>query len=687
MLSCVYMQVPGMNKKAVKIIAILFLIATLGFVYHFKYINEFPSYMHAWAQSDRYALSLGFTENGLNFFKPQTFVYNHQFPDNWQIPSEKTITAVDFPIHDFIPAIFMKISGNSSPWIFRMYILLYSFWGLFFLFRLSFAVTKNFLKSVFVTVFAATSPVFVYYQGGFLPTIPSLSNAIIGIYFYYQYLAENRERRLLLSILFLTLAALARTTFAIPLVAVAAIEFIRLIKKETALLPKIIPFSLSALFLLFYLFYNGYLRKSYGSIFLNHILPPENLNQAKDIIKYVYENLTFQYFTRFHYYTSIAILLTGFIFLGLRKTRIEKTNGYFGLLTATYLFGCVAFALLMLRQFPAHDYYFLDTFFFPVLMTLIFILTLIPITVNRDIKNTAIAVTGFVSLVLIIQPAKSQKQRREQLTGGRMLTTIDNYKSSSKLLDSLGIPKSSKVLVMDSDAPNIPFILMQRKGFAVMSTTPENIKKALTWDVDYVIVQNELFAADLYTSYPPILSKLDKIADNGKISVCRLTENNPQSLFDFMRLDKKKPVYKKIVTFENLPDSLWQNFNPTEDRAYSGKFSGHLTPDVIFGLTYKENNLSVLRNDSHSLFFSSYFITDTIVNCEIVVAISSGEEIIYYKALNLKNLVSKRGVWEQVSLLIQLPQIQNNDFEFALYIWNTGQSELYYDDFIFAIYE
>src|SRR5690606_22601942 len=141
---------------------VLLLLVFFGFLYQSKYINEFPSHIHAWAQSDRYALSLGFLDNGLNFFKPQTFVYNHQFPDNWKVPSEKTITAVDFPIHDYIPALIMKLTGNTSPFVFRGYVLLYALLGFFFLFKLAYAVSNNYLKSVFTLVFAATSPVFFY---------------------------------------------------------------------------------------------------------------------------------------------------------------------------------------------------------------------------------------------------------------------------------------------------------------------------------------------------------------------------------------------------------------------------------------------------------------------------------------------------------------------------------------------
>ena len=60
----------------------IIVIVALGLALNIKYINEFPSYIHAWAQSDRYALAIGFTDNGLNFFKPESLIYSHQFPNN-----------------------------------------------------------------------------------------------------------------------------------------------------------------------------------------------------------------------------------------------------------------------------------------------------------------------------------------------------------------------------------------------------------------------------------------------------------------------------------------------------------------------------------------------------------------------------------------------------------------------------
>ena len=67
-------------KKLRDLILPILLIITLGVFLQYKYFNEFPAHIHAWSQSDRYALALGFERNNLNFFKPETFVMNHQFP-------------------------------------------------------------------------------------------------------------------------------------------------------------------------------------------------------------------------------------------------------------------------------------------------------------------------------------------------------------------------------------------------------------------------------------------------------------------------------------------------------------------------------------------------------------------------------------------------------------------------------
>ena len=217
-----------LSKKYIVVLVIVF----LGTLFHYRYINEFPTYIHAWSQSDHYALSIGFVNNGLNFFKPQTFIMNRQLDDGRNVPTDNVITAVDFPLHDYLPAVAMKIIGSTAPYIFRVYILLYSFIGLWFLYKLVYEYSNDHLKSLFIVIFTATSPVFVYYQGGFIPSIPSISNSIMGIYFYLCYLRQNSKTDLWFTIFFLTLATLCRTTFAVTLFAFFGVQLLRIVKKQ-----------------------------------------------------------------------------------------------------------------------------------------------------------------------------------------------------------------------------------------------------------------------------------------------------------------------------------------------------------------------------------------------------------------------------------------------------------------------
>jgi hypothetical protein len=668
-------------------IGIWVVIIGFGFIFQYKYLNEFPSHIHAWAQSDRYALSLGFLENNLDFFKPQTFIYNHQFPHKWKFPSETTITAVDFPIHDYIPALIMKISGNTSPFIFRLYILIYSFIGLFFLFRLSLAVTKDYLKSVLIIVFASTSPVFVYYQGGFLPSIPSLSNAIIGIDFYYRFIIGNKNMNFKVAILFLTLSALSRTTFVIPIIALLLVELIRIKRNETKFIPQLIPLGISFLFIMSYIIYNSYLRSKYGSIFLNHFLPANNFEQIIEILKIVFDSWFFQYFTKPHYYLFTTLFVLSICYYIQKKNHVQKDKLNLGILSIIYLIGCLIFSLMMLKQFTEHDYYFIDTFFLPLILFFIFILSLFPVIEKQYQKIIFLVLLTVFSLILVQQPIASQEKRRETGYWDRTEITINNYRNSAFFLDSIKVPKDSKILVIDAVAPNIPFILMKRKGYVVMTTNQKNIEEALKWDYDFIVTQNEYFISEIYTHFPNILSKLKKVADNGKITVSKYTEKNKQSLFDFFGLKHKMPLFKTTLDFETTPNNnLWQNLNSTSNYSYNGHYSGHLTNDMIYGLTYKTKKLPELALDSRTLLFSSYFLRDTIINCEIVVSINSNGQNIFLKSTNLQNLIKTKSEWQKVILCFKLPKIQSKDYEFSIYILNTAKSELYYDNFAFSIF-
>ncbi|MGF7141229.1 glycosyltransferase family 39 protein [Roseimarinus sediminis] len=659
-------------KKYYSDTSAILIIVLLGVLFQKNYINDFPSHIHAWSQSDRYALALGYVNNDLNFFKPETFslLKNSKNIADWKYPSQESITAVDFPIHDYIPAIFMKITGDSSPRLFRLYILLYGFAGLFFLYRLSYLWTKSSYRSIFIMIFAATSPVFVYYQGGFLPTIPSLSNAIIGIFFFSKYLFTPEQKYFNLSLLFLTIAALARTTFVIPLIALFGLEILRIFKKDAKLMPKLIPVLVSVLIILFYFFYNKFLTEKYGSIFLSNILPARSFEEAVEIIKLIKKKWSTQYFSSVHYIILALSFVGAIYFLISKKQSLQKQKSLFALLIAIIFIGCIAFSILMFRQFVNHDYYFLDTFFLPIILLLIITLSIFPIKNNILMNRLSMFAILFICIPFIVYATKSQKERRISGYWDRTTATINNFENSEHFLDSIGIPGNAKMLVIDAYATNIPLILMNRKGYPIIKTKKEYISKSLEWDYDYIVLQNEFFLSDVYSVYPEIITKITKIADNGNLSICTHSDSIlDQTLTGFLGFDDQSPVFESIMTYDDtIRDNLWKNTQSTSELSYSGNNCGILSRDMKYGLTFKTHQLEALTQSKRTMLLSSFFRSDGANDCGIVVSISENGKNTYYKTFNLQKLLTKQGEWEKVNLIFQLPKITSEDYEFGLYI-------------------
>ncbi|MDR2084909.1 MAG: glycosyltransferase family 39 protein [Bacteroidales bacterium] len=661
-------------KDLYKNLSAIIIIVFIGLIFNYKYLNTFPYQIHAWTQSDRLAIALGFVENDLNFFKPQTFVYYYQFPELWHDYPETTITAADFPIHDFIPAIFMKLFKSNDVIFFRIYILLYGFMGLFFLFKLSQIWTKNYFKSLIILLLAATSPVFVYYQGGFLPTIPSLSNAIIGVYFYSLYIENSRNKNFNISLIFFTLAALSRLTFIIPLIAVYCVEFIRIIKNNSKLLPKVAPVIISTLFIALNFIYNKILKDNYGSIFLSQLMPADNFAEFFSLIKLTAENWLFDYFTKIHYLIFAGIILLSVFGFLIRK--INSKQSYFILYILTIFIGSIMFLIALIRQFPAHDYYFLDTFFLPIILLIIFLISIIPDFQNKKISN------GFWLILFLViayplssKAIASQDGRYEEKDWSRAEKTYKSFIDSKNLLSELNIPNDSKILIIDCPTPNIPFILMGRKGFVVRKYDEGKIKLALdSLNYDYIILQNEYYLSRIYQKYSDIIYRINKIGGNDKISVFTLADN-PQ-----------EPVFEMFADYENELHQLWKNTFSTSEVSYSGSHSGLLAQDMLYGLTFKTKDLSVLSEKNNFIFFKAKFMCQYITDCHLVLSIIHNNENIYYKNYSLEEALSCSQEWEDLSVGFEVPKLDVDDYEFAIYLYNPGKSRVYVDDFWFGIY-
>ncbi|MEO8085481.1 MAG: hypothetical protein ABI763_01600 [Bacteroidota bacterium] len=640
-----YFDFKSQGKKILLLTAAL--IALSIFFFHGS-ITLFPSFIHAWTQSDRYALALGFLHNGLDFFHPETY----------NLLTINGITRVDFPIHEYIVALIMKITGIHEPVVFRVYTLIYALTGLVFLFRLSMLFVENVLKNYLIVLFLFLCPVYLYYADGFLPSIPSLSNLFIGYYFYFRYRKEKSKRDFNLAITFLTLAALSRMTFFIFLFAVFCQQLLNYFSNRKVERKELKGWIISFSIFGGYQLYNAWLGKKYGTQFLVSFLPPGNVQQLRDWIMEAWINWRFQYFTPAHY-MFLGILLLAFIFIVIReKSPVLKSSDLL-LQLAICTIGSLIYFILLLKQFPDHDYYFIDAFY-PVAMLLL--IYLMSYTFKHKIANYLVTFLLAACLVFSFSLAKEVNQNR-YFAGNwdRVEISRINFQGAERFLDSVGVAKDAKVLVLDGYTTNVPFILMNRKGWTVNWTTIERIEEGMSKPFDIVAIQNSFVASDVLKNDSGLATRLQKFADNGLISLYKRKEVPNQSFDQFFGIDSSFTYYENIIDTLNV-EAASEYIDLYSDTA----------PHFSVGQPIKILVTGKIRCNNEAP--------------RLIASVSKGIDVTSYFSFELNEYITRSEGWQNMLFQFVIPAQRDPPGSVKVYLWNNEKVPFQMKDLRLVVY-
>src|SRR5437868_8716714 len=157
----------------------------------------------SWRQSDVAAIARNFSENGYHFTRPQI---------DWA-GNEAGYVGTEFPILPFVAALFYKVLGVQE-WIGRMQGVVFFAAALPFFFLLARRVFGAVVAG-WATFFYAFAPLSIVASRAFMPDIPSLSLALIGMYFFLRWIEEERFRWVILSAVLVSLALLIKLPMAI----------------------------------------------------------------------------------------------------------------------------------------------------------------------------------------------------------------------------------------------------------------------------------------------------------------------------------------------------------------------------------------------------------------------------------------------------------------------------------------
>lgn len=486
-------------------------------------LNEFPAYTHAWSQSDWYSIAVGYQQNGYDFFHPETGIYNKQFPGHWKHDDGSAITAVDFPIHNYIVALLMGLFGTSAPWVYRLWTLLCSLMGMWFLYLLARRLAGSTLKALLVVVLAMTSPVYAYYFNNFSASPPAIALVSAGLWAYVVYLQEEKTRYWNWAIGLLAMATLIRTSQAVVLVAVGCYETLRIICHDTRLRHQPWAFVLAWIAIGSYFLWNAHLRDLHGSLFLNELMPARNWGEVHQVFEKINSHWRYSYFSHGQQVLMGVLLLLGVVAAILTRRRAASTPRRLSLgwFVTIWWVGELLFATAMLRQYIDHDYYFLDSFYLPTLVLLAFAI--------RPLKLKPKFLLLPLTLLLILVAGALTNNARHQVQGridptDRAYQCARNYDGSDTWLDAQGVSREAKMLAVFSYPQNTPFIQMGRKGYSLMWLDPDIIDSVMHFPFDYIVIEDYMLRQQ-FSAHQYLLGRLDRVASNGRISLCTLCDS------------------------------------------------------------------------------------------------------------------------------------------------------------------
>ncbi|MEI6489065.1 MAG: glycosyltransferase family 39 protein [Bacteroidota bacterium] len=667
------------NKKST-LLLVLALFAFAAYFYH-STISLFPAFMHSWTQSDRYALALGFINNGFDFFHPQTY--------NWMV--SEGITRVDFPINDYLVACAMKLFGTNSFTVFRMYTLTVSIVGLVYLYLLAKKITSSEIKSVMMVFFVFLSPIYVYYQDGFIPTIPAISFSFIAYYYLCCYHLNINKKDFALSILFFTLAALVRMPFIILLL-VTVVQFCwkYLLQKKINIFETIVLISGIGIFVS-YNFYNIHLGRMYGTSYLDHIMPPKNMAELMSIISEMFNHWLFHYFSIGHY--VLLLLLFSVSVYGWKRKKSKPTDAMQWKFHFFLLFsGAFCYFLLMAQQYFAHDYYFLDSFFVPIVLVALYSMRFIAIETPK--AQTTYAIVGLVLIGAMTYGAtKTQTERYATGPWDRTEITRQNFIGTEAFLDKMGISKEAKILVIDAYTTNVPLILMKRNGYTVLKTSYKEMSTSMFWcDWDYVAIQDNYLVSDVIKNYPFITSLLDRVGGTGKVSFYKRSKKTiKKSLKDFLAISSENTLFTTNINFdEPLFDTIHVKGcdHITTVNPFSVPNAGLLDSTIEYGTTLviKAKELKNIAN-LKVLINGAVWSNQEFKEVQIVASVTNPKTTVFYQNFQLSDYVKPIQTWQHIEFQFVLPAFQTKDDELKIYLWNPKKVLACYDDWEVIIYK
>ncbi|GAB3239436.1 hypothetical protein GCM10027346_32720 [Hymenobacter seoulensis] len=483
-----------------------------------------PRGIHEWAQADRLALAISYYDRGLHFFRPQTLSF----------ASIDGVGGVEFPITPFLAALGAKLTGRGSLVIwYRGLNIGVAVVGCYYLFRLVFERTRHVVAALLPGVFLATSPVFAYYAGSFLPDPMATSLTLVASYYLLRYDHQSSFCDLLLAIAVFTLATLIKTSAATYLLAaLGTVVLWSYLRADLFSLRQKLIFLATAVAsvgaVVGYALFNRHLNEQYQSTqFIAVAVPIENDQQYEAVVTRIKLLWQFEYFTPVQYY----LLAASIVIILISLPRLIRTEWLWLSQIALAAMGGWMFFWLMGRQFLDHDYYVLAPFW-PGLV-LLFSMAIVRVATWNWLPVLARESIFAVGIIVLLAAGLPHHRAR---TGDPYKQFSDYYtyrwmEGGAQKLAEAQVPAHNTLLVLGEEAPNLALVYFDRRGLVWkpdLNRMPsaELLEKMTNYGLDCLVMRQAVFQ-DLQHTHPDLLPAFQEVVTTDQYVVLRRRSSIP----------------------------------------------------------------------------------------------------------------------------------------------------------------
>jgi 4-amino-4-deoxy-L-arabinose transferase-like glycosyltransferase len=200
---------------------IVCVICVLAVAARLIFINQAYVDHWSWRQSDVAAIARNFLQNGFRFGYPQI---------DWA-GNAPGYVGTEFPILPFVAAVCYKF-GGVHEWIGRIQAVILFAVSLPFFFLLVREIFGS-TAAVWATFFYCFTPLNVFAGRSFMPDVPSLSFAIVGLYFFLRWLEHGESSSFFVAAIAISLSFLIKITSIVIVPPLAYVVVARLCQPRT----------------------------------------------------------------------------------------------------------------------------------------------------------------------------------------------------------------------------------------------------------------------------------------------------------------------------------------------------------------------------------------------------------------------------------------------------------------------